>query len=126
MRENDVLLGPFVTNEFSDRYLHEVNRSAFNKVGSDALYAQIFGHRLFEEDTLNIVIGTDSGLLPGYVLKRGVPDGAHFLFVELPAVLERINQTEFPKSNDKRINFTTYEDWRKTLTRSFCTNRLVP
>ena len=113
MSDANMMLGPFVTNEFGDRYIYEVNRSAFNKVGSDALYAQIFGEGLFQEDTLHIVVGTDSGLLPHYVLKRGVPDGSRFLFLELPAVLDRIKQSSARNLKDQGIELTTYEDWKQ-------------
>jgi len=114
MSESNVMLGPFVTNEFGDRYIHEVNLSAFNKVGSDALYSQIFGKGLFQEDTLHIVVGTDSGLLPHFLLKRGVPDGSRFLFIELPAVLDRIKESFPPDFKDQPIECTTYNDWEKT------------
>jgi hypothetical protein len=125
MGNNDVLLGPFVTNEFGDRYLHEVNRSAFNKVGSDALFRQIYGDRLFQEDSLNIVIGTDSGLLPSYVLKRGVPDGTRFLFIELPAVLDRIKQSPFFHLKNQRMEFTTYRNWKKAAEQLYLTDYIV-
>jgi len=114
MDDNKMTLGPFLTNEFGDRYLYEVNRSAFNKVGSDALYAQIFGEALFQEDTLHIFIGTDSGLLPSYILKHGIPQGSRFLFVELPGVLDRITQTSSTVLNGQKICFTTYDDWKNT------------
>ncbi len=114
MSESNVMLGPFVTNEFGDRYIHEVNRSAFNKVGTNALYAQIFGERLLQKDTLHIVVGTDSGLLPHYVLKRGVPDGSRFLFIELPAVLDRIKQSSSPSLKDHPIECTTHNNWERT------------
>lgn len=132
MENRGRMLGPFLTNEFGDRYLYEVNRSAFNKVGSDALYAQFFGDRFFQEDALNIIIGTDSGLLPNYLMKRGVPDGSRFLFVELPAVLECIEHagSDSPVSNEQRIHFATYDKWRETaeqlhLTDYIFINRVV-
>jgi len=114
MAKSNMMLGPFVANEFGDRYIYEVNRSAFNKVGSDALYAQILGDRLFSEDTLHIIIGTDSGLLPNYVMKHDVPNGSRFLFVDLPAVLDRIEQTAPSAWSDQRINFTTHDEWKQT------------
>jgi hypothetical protein len=113
MENNEVNLGPFLTNEFGDCYLYEINRSAFNKAGSDALYGQIFGERLFQEDTLHIVVGTDSGLMPRYVLKKGVPDGSRLLFVEHPAVLDRLNQSVLRDIQHDRIEFTTLENWKK-------------
>lgn len=112
MMESNKKLGPFLTNDFGDRYLYEVNRSAFNKAGSDALFRQMFGEGLFQEDTLNIVIGADSGLLPNFVAKRGVPDGSRFLFVELPEVIDRLGQSAFLGLNSQGIELCTYDDWK--------------
>ena len=115
-------LGPFLTNEFGDRYLYEVNRSAFNKVGSDALYGQIFGKELFQKDTLNIIIGTDSGLLPNYVLKRGIPDGSRFIFVELPHVIDRIKDTIPLAKHKNKLALVAYDNWRATADKFELTN----
>ncbi len=122
MRDDNVIFGPFVTNKFGDRYLHEVNRSAFNNVGSDALFGQVYADRLFQEDTLNIVIGTDSGILPDYVAKRGVPDGSRFLFIELPAVLDRIKDSTVLHLKNQPIGFTIYNNWKKEVEKHHLTD----
>jgi len=114
MGDRGIKLGPFVTNEFGDRYLYEVNRTAFNKVGSDALYRQIFGNELFQKDTLHIIIGTDSGLLPRYVLKQGIPDGSRFLFVELSEIIDRIKDPMSLPNNKRRIAIIGYDNWKRT------------
>ncbi|MBW2011269.1 MAG: DUF115 domain-containing protein [Deltaproteobacteria bacterium] len=111
--QNYIDLGPFLTNEFGDRYFYQVNRSAFDVVGSDALYKQILGDNFFQEDALNIVIGTDSGVLLKYVLKHGAPDGSRFLFVELPEVFDRVKESFSLEELGPQIVVTTYEDWQK-------------
>jgi hypothetical protein len=88
----DCPLGPFVTNTFGDRYLYPVNREAFNKVGAEALYRQRFGQNLDRENTLYVVVGLDSGLLLDFVRKQTIPRGSHFIFVELPEVLDRLGK----------------------------------
>ena len=124
MMESNTTLGPFLTNDFGDRYLYEVNRSTFNKVGSDALFRQILGERLFQEDTLNIIIGTDSGLLPGYVAKHGVPDGSRFLFIELPEVIEYIQQSALFELISQTIELCTDDDWEKAAEKLHLTDYL--
>ncbi len=72
----------FLNNRFGDRYLYEVNRGAFDQIGSDAVFRRHFGESLWDPDTLNVVIGSDSGLLPRYVLRHGIPSGSRFIFIE--------------------------------------------
>lgn len=83
-------LGPFLTNRFGDRYLYEVNRSVFDQVGSAAVYQKYFGEDLFRPNRLYVIVGTDSGVLLRYVKKRTLPEGARYLFVELPGVIEAL------------------------------------
>ncbi|KIH77495.1 Protein of unknown function DUF115 [Geoalkalibacter ferrihydriticus] len=83
-------LGPFLTNRFGDRYLYEVNRSVFDQVGSAAVYQKYFGEDFFKPNHLYIVVGTDSGVLLRHVKKRPLADGARYLFVELPSVVEAL------------------------------------
>ncbi|NIA08756.1 MAG: DUF115 domain-containing protein [Nitrospiraceae bacterium] len=113
MAKESIMLGPFIKNKFGDRYIYEVNRSAFDRVGSDTLYRQILSKAFFQEDTLNIVLGTDSGMLPKYVLKHGVPKGSRFLFLELSEIIERINQSVPLDLNPQEIVIATYHNWKQ-------------
>jgi len=122
MGDRGVKLGPFVTNEFGERYLYEVNRTAFNKVGSDALYRQIFGDELFQEDTLHIIIGTDSGLLPCYILQHGISAGSRFLFVELPHVIDRIKDTIPLAKHKNRLALVACDNWQAAAEQLELTN----
>jgi tetratricopeptide (TPR) repeat protein len=83
-------LGSFLTNQFGDRYLYNVNRNAFDMIGSDAYYRSLLGAKVFNEYQLNIIIGTDSGIFPRFIAKNGVPAGGRYIFVELPMVLEAL------------------------------------
>ena len=85
-------LGPFLTNRFGDRYLYEVNRNAFNQVGSEAVFHKHFGKSLLRENHLYLLVGTDSGLLLRHLLKKGLPEGSRYIFVELPSVLSALRQ----------------------------------
>jgi tetratricopeptide (TPR) repeat protein len=85
-------LGPFISNDFGDRYLYPVNREIFNRIGASAQYKKHFGEALFAEKTLHIVVGTDSGLLLRHIIKTSIPDVSRYVFIELPQVINRLEQ----------------------------------
>ncbi len=114
MLEQKVNLGPFLTNAFGDTYLYAVNRDAFDKVGSEALFRSHYGKTLERKDSFVVVLGTDSGVLPQYLKKVGEPEGTRFLFVELPEVLERLKEQFSLEEFSSRMNFTTYDKWLET------------
>lgn len=107
------ILGPFLTNTFGDRFFYSINRDAFNKIGAEALFQRHFGQSLFRENSLTVIIGTDSGLLPRFIAARGLPEGARYLFVELPEVMTRLHQAGVLEGLDDRIILATYDNWRE-------------
>ena len=94
----------FFVNAFGDRYLHDVNRGVFNRLGADAAFEQHFGKKLFAKDTLHIVIGTDSGALLRHVQRRGVPQGSRYLFLELDELLPIIRSELADDEPDESIH----------------------
>ncbi len=109
--ENVNSVGPFLVNSFGDRYLYEVNGSAFNKVGSDVSFSKHFGKELFEENSLYVIVGSDSGLLPQYLVNQGLPEGSYYIFIEVPAILARL-QTQIPADGfHEKIMMTTADEW---------------
>lgn len=107
----DVATAPFVSNAFGERYLHAVNRTAFSSIGAQAVFQQHFGDKLGDEDTLSIVIGSDSGLLPEQVHRQGVPAGSRFLFIELPELLPRIQERLTDLDLGPRIKIVPPDGW---------------
>jgi len=103
---------PFRANRFGDRYLPGVNGECFEQLGAETVFAQQFGADLFCLGTFYLVIGTDSGLLPRYLLRKGIPKGSCYLFVELPEILSRIDRLD-----SAGILYATPEDCRKMLGR---------
>lgn len=108
-------LGHFLTNLFGDKYLYAVNRTAFDAVGSEVLYVDFLGKTFLKENSLNIFIGTDSGLLLGHLGKQKLPAGSRFLFIELPEVIAKLNDNGFLKDIGPRIAVVSYEDWREKV-----------
>jgi hypothetical protein len=104
------VLGPFITNRFGDRYLYEVNRSAFDQVGSAAVYQKYFGEDLFQSNRLFVVVGTDSGLLLRYIQKQPLPEGTRYLFVELPAVIEALRAEGKLQDLPERIRVVSLQE----------------
>ncbi len=96
-------LGPFLTNNFGDRSLYEVNRNVFDQVGAEAVFYKHFGKSLLRENHFYLLAGTDSGLLLRHLLKRGLPEGSRYIFVELPLVLAALRQEGLLEDLPERI-----------------------
>lgn len=113
MSNPNTILGPFLSNQFGDRYLYAVNRDAFNKVGSDALYRSFFGDKLSAEYQFNVIIGTDSGILIKHIINSGIPTGARFLFIELPEVLNALETAGLLENLPSGVSVTTSDLWKQ-------------
>lgn len=98
-------------NAFGDRYLYNLCRGSFDQVGAFAIFDAEFGKSLLMEDSLNIIIGTDSGLLAKYVQQQGIPVGSRFIFIEPDSVLEELHQHQLLDDLPPEIICTTAELW---------------
>ncbi|MFV2055952.1 MAG: 6-hydroxymethylpterin diphosphokinase MptE-like protein [Thiohalomonadales bacterium] len=83
-------LGEFHTNQFGDQYLLLINGKTFESSSSASVFSRQYEH-LFEPNKLHIIVGTDSGLLPKWINQVGVPEGSHYVFAELPEVIQRLD-----------------------------------
>jgi hypothetical protein len=110
-------IGPSKHNVFGERYFYNLNRDAFEKNSAHAIYESSFASRLFNEDSLNIVIGTDSGLLPSYIQKKGLPKGARYIFIEPESVLAQLLEYRALDGLDARIACISMESWAETIQR---------
>lgn len=101
-----------IYNAFGDGVLYDVNRDAFNREGSSAVFQRQFGERLRQPDHLYVVVGTDSGLLAEWILREELPDGTRYLFVEPDYLVETIRE-RLPQVEDmSRVHLTTPEQWK--------------
>lgn len=104
-------LGPFLENSFGDKYLFDVNGFAFDRIGARASYENHFDQDLFQENSLYIIPGSDSGLLPKYLVESGLPEGSYYIFVEPDQVYDRLKEIIPEKGFHKKIYITTPDEW---------------
>ncbi len=89
----------FLENQYGERYLYSINREIFAKSRSETVFKERYAKRIFAEDTLYIIIGSDSGLLAKYISQIGVPKGSRYWFVEPYALLQRIKNNALQLEN---------------------------
>ncbi|WP_426992568.1 6-hydroxymethylpterin diphosphokinase MptE-like protein [Methylomonas sp. CM2] len=104
-------LGPLCVNDFGERYYYNLNRHGFDKVSAEVLFDTKFGKALFEEDALNVIIGTDSGLLLRYLQARPLPNGTRYLFIEPESVLAALDANGLLTDMDERMACIAMSDW---------------
>lgn len=110
---NTISSESFISNEFGDRYLYSINRHCFDRIGSDGVYQSRWGDGLFKKDTLYIVAGSDSGVLLGYIQKRGIPEGARYVFVELTEMVPLLEPLIEEQAQEK-IKICDVDNWHET------------
>jgi len=103
--------GVLTSNVFGDRYLYNLNRSSFDKVSAQAIFDAEFKESLLNENTLNIIVGTDSGLLPKYIQQQGIPSGSRYIFIEPEEVLEQLAQFHLLDNSSPEIVYTSPANW---------------
>ncbi len=100
-------------NIFNEQYLYDINRDDFSKVSATVIFDAEFKQKIFTEDSLYIIIGTDSGLLPKYIQQQGIPSGTRYLFVEPEQTLADLHQHHLLEDLDSEILCTNYDNWEK-------------
>ena len=72
----------FRVSSNGERYLHEVNRQLFANHSSRSVFDAQLDIDMSHENTLFIIVGTDSGLLLSYLADQLPGKGSHIIFVE--------------------------------------------
>lgn len=72
----------FRVSSNGERYLHEVNRQLFANHSSRSVFDAQLDIDVSLENTLFIIVGTDSGLLLSYLADQVLGKGSHVIFVE--------------------------------------------
>lgn len=104
--------GPILQNRFSEYYVPAVNQEIFSLAGSDSFYRRHFEKALQQEDSLYLIVGTDSGRLVHWVIRCGLAEGSRYLFIEYPALVETLRQdADFPLDLPENMRICTPDDW---------------
>ena len=107
-------VGPIKSNAFGEKYFYNLNRHSFEKISSHAQFNAKYGEQLFKPNSLNFIIGTDSGLLPLYLQQTGLPNGARYIFIEPTAVLEQLTNHRLLEQSDPAIACVSFDHWQES------------
>lgn len=108
-------LGPLQSNIYGDHFFYNLNPETFANIKASDLFDTQFANKLFNENTLYILIGTDSCLLPRYIEKKGIPNGTRYIFIEPLAIFEQLKAANLFKNIDKRIACISLEQWSEAI-----------
>lgn len=101
------------TNIFNEQFLYSINRDSFSQISAAVIFDTEFKDKIFKENSLYIIIGTDSGLLPKYIQSLGIPSGTRYIFVEPNEILDELNLCSLLDNLNPDITITTYTQWEK-------------
>ncbi|QFU23534.1 DUF115 domain-containing protein [Shewanella eurypsychrophilus] len=104
----------FSLNRYGEKYLYDINKISFDRYDSISVFNAHFNNELWENNTFNVIIGTDSGLLVDYVIKNKPDDDSVFLFIELPEIFHKILEN-VDIDNCKNIVVTTHDKLEKLV-----------
>lgn len=104
---------PLITreNRFGDRYIEAFVGTIFESNSAATEFQKQFGEALFQENTLYIIVGTDSGLLPQFIVQRGLPRGSRYLFVEPEEIERQLDRESTPAKLNARVSITNESQW---------------
>jgi len=106
----------YLINAYNEQYLHSVNGELFQQNDSHTVFSKHFKQKLFGKNNFYVFIGTDSGLLINYLIHKGLSEGARYLFIEHPQLIEAI-VTNTPQLADfqatKTLAICTPEQWEQ-------------
>lgn len=111
------ILGPLAVNSFGDKFLFNLNRHSFDKVSAKTLFEAKFDEVLFNENTLYVIVGTDSGLLPKYLRNKTIPKGSRYIFIEPESVLTVLREQGLlaHAEQNERILCISWQDWSSAI-----------
>ena len=72
----------FSENQWGEKYLEEINRTDFVNIPSSAFFDKVLDFDVSVDNTLFIVIGSDSGLILSYLSKQKVGRGSKVAVIE--------------------------------------------
>ncbi|MBF0146408.1 MAG: DUF115 domain-containing protein [Magnetococcales bacterium] len=114
MSDTATPFGSIFTNPFGEHYFPAINGETFSKIGSENYFQRHFGGMVDRKDSLNLIPGTDGGLLVNWIAKKKTGEGSRFLFIEYPELLERLYDEELlPRQLPDHVVVATPDEWMK-------------
>lgn len=99
------------TNPFGDRYIEIFAGTSFESASATPMFQRRFGNEIFHDNTLYVIAGSDSGLLPRHIIAHGLPKGSRYLFIELAAMKSCFESGMIPESLADRIVISDQQSW---------------
>lgn len=100
-------------SQFNEPYLQSINRSTFEKSSAKNTFDSFFKEKLWDENYLYVILGSDSGLLVDYIIEHGLPYDSRYIIIDLPDVLQSIeSQLTFTKW-DEKVALCTPDSWQE-------------
>lgn len=93
-------------NQWGEKFIDEINRNDFQEVRSTDLFEGYMNVNFWKDNTLYLVVGSDSGLLIPYILKRQLGRGSKICLIE-PDAVYRIVEREYQHLINKQDNNKT-------------------
>jgi hypothetical protein len=112
--DKGLAIGPSQTNAYADRFFYNLNPNTFSSISAQVIFDQHFLD-LFKKNTLNVIVGTDSGLLPQYVQQKGIPEGTRYVFIEPSFILADLETTGVLSDLDPAIVCVDEGSWVDAL-----------
>ncbi len=98
-------------NQFGDRYIEHFVGAIFKINSATTEFKERFGNALFQESTLYIIVGSDSMLLPKFIIKQGLPRGSRYLFIEPDEIYSHIESNIIPTELQERVAISRESQW---------------
>lgn len=85
-------------NAFGEEYFEELSGKIFTNSSSKTVFERYFKDSFDVEYQLNLIVGTDSGLLPQFIYEKYKDNkkGRQFVFFEQPEVIETFDFSDLP------------------------------
>lgn len=85
-------------NAFGEKYYPSANKNLFEKASASTVFGRYFKETFNHENTLYVIGGTDSGLLPFYLAEhfKGERKGRKFIFIDYASLSKETDFSNLP------------------------------
>lgn len=110
-------------NQWGEKFIDEINRQDFLTMNSTEFFDGYMDVNFWKDNTLYLVIGSDSGLLIPYILKKRLGRGSRICIIEPDAIhsivereqRRRIKRQEENKKIGSELSLHAHSRWQEDL-----------